>query len=169
MQWKYLGYLGVIPAWNLAESFVDNVFRDKAYPEIGSVLYCDLALGYMEHSGIYVGDGMTASLSRDGEIKLQHPSEFVGRSTAFSIYVSCQDTEAVGSEAVAQRAMDAVGSTRGYNFILDNCHQFTAGCLTGDFDNTNNFLKFLKQEAKDALGANSWRVWDLPFEELHGT
>ena len=45
------------PGRALARSFIDNVIRDRVEPVIGSILYCDLALGYIEHSGIYVGGG----------------------------------------------------------------------------------------------------------------
>ncbi|MNE00608.1 hypothetical protein D3C80_930220 [compost metagenome] len=54
-----------------------------------------------------------------------------------------------------------VGQTRSYNFLLDNCHQFTSGCLTGDFENSSNFLWMMKDEAKKTLSVNNWRFWDI--------
>ena len=45
---------------NLAESFIDNVIRDKVTPVPGSVVYCELAYA-VEHSGIYIGDPVILS------------------------------------------------------------------------------------------------------------
>ena len=57
-----------------------------------------------------------------------------------------------------------VGKSRDYNFIMDNCHQFTSGCLTGDFENADNFLWMLKDTAGEVLGADNWRLWDREEE-----
>ena len=43
---------------------------------------------------------------------------------------------------------------------MNNCHQFTTGCLTGDFENARKLLTFLKMQAKDTLGADTWHLWD---------
>ena len=122
--------------------------------------------GVAEHSGIYVGDNEIVQLSGSGEIELVDPKEFVENTTGISIYVSCDEDEAVGDVQVAERARSQVGRSRDYNFLMDNCHQFSAGCLTGDFENSNNFLWMLKDEASDVLGSNTWRVWELSSDEL---
>lgn len=158
------GFIGN-PLLNLAESFIDNVIRDKvSSPVVGSVVYCDLGMGYAEHTGIYVGRNRIVHLDGDGVIESVGPTKFMERlggfNTAISIYVSCRDGEPVGSRAVAKRARSMVGSRRAYNLILDNCHQFTAGCLTGKFENGCNFLTFLKTEVESVLGGDEWRVWD---------
>lgn len=147
---------------NLAESFIDNVIRDKVSPKIGSVVYCEMAFGAAEHSGIYVGDGKIVELSGDGIIRKVSAYDFMDSKipTARSIYVSSQKGRAIGSEKVAERALKMVGSRRDYNIIMDNCHQFSAGCLTGDFNNSNNFLWMLKHEAEKRWGSLEWRVWD---------
>ena len=54
-----------------------------------------------------------------------------------------------------------IGAKRSYSWLLDNCHQFCAGCFTGDFDNSNNFLWMLKDCAKKHLRADNWRHWDV--------
>jgi len=151
-------------AGNLIESFVDNVCRDKVSAKPGSVLYFEMAFGAAEHSGIYVGNGEVVELSGEGDIQQVSVPEFLCVpalvDTAISIYVSSKDGHAVGSQAVARRARSMVGSRRNYNLILDNCHQFTSGCLTGDFENADNFLWMLKDTAKKRLGADEWRVWE---------
>lgn len=151
---------------NLIESFIDNVCRDTvSNPAIGSVLYCDIVFGLASHSGIYIGENTIIHLDGDGTVTTATPNEFLDRlegiNTAMSIYVSCSDTVAVGSDAVALRSIEAIGNKRDYNLLFDNCHQFTAGCLSGDFeDNAANFLWMLKMEADTYINADSWRVWN---------
>ena len=152
----------------LSEAIVDNVFRDQVIPTMGSVVYCDYISGIAEHSGIYVGDNEIVQLSGSGEIELVDPMEFVENTTGKSIYVSCYEDEAVGDVQVAELARSQVGRSRDYHFLMDNCHQFSAGCLTGDFENSNKFLWMLKDEASDVLGCNTWRVWELSPSELFG-
>ncbi|MCY3701857.1 MAG: lecithin retinol acyltransferase family protein [Rhodospirillales bacterium] len=85
-----------------------------------------------------------------------------------SIYVSCYDERSVGNSRAARRALSMIGRRRNYNLLLDNCHQFVAGCLTGDFENSDNFLWMLKDTASNVLGSNTWRIWNLSNEELFG-
>jgi len=146
----------------LIQSFVDNVLREKVTPIIGSMVYCDL-LAIEKHSGIYVGNNQIVHLQGDGNIAMVTPERFLGApiNPAISIYVSCNGTTAVGSSEVAARAKNMVGNKRKYNVILDNCHQFTSGCLTGDFENNDNFILFVKHTAENILNANTWRVWEI--------
>jgi hypothetical protein len=147
-------------AYNTAESLVDGC-RDTVQPKKGSILFCDLMFGHMEHSGVYLGNNEIAHLSGDGKIEVVSPKAFIAGGTAVSIYVSCSGTNAVGSSEVATRAKEMAGSSRSYNFLFNNCHQFSAGCLTGDFENSLNFLWMLKDEAKKHLGSDNWRQWDI--------
>lgn len=156
-----MNWLFVAPIVNFVESFVDNVIFDKVTPKIGSVVYCDLALGYAEHTGIYIGNNEIVHLNRKGMIETVSPESFIRGTSAISIYVSSYGDRSVGSSAVAERAKAQIGNCREYNVILDNCHQFTAGCLTGDFENSNNFLWMVKDTAREELGSDNWRVWNL--------
>ena len=150
----------LMPLYNMGESIVDAC-RDQVQPKIGSVLYCDLAFGYADHSGIYIGNGKIVHLSGKGNIEIVTPKQFIDGGTACSIYVSCKETASVGCKDTAKRARSMVGRSRSYNFILDNCHQFSSGCLTGDFDNSHNFLWMLKDESSKKINSNSWRYWDI--------
>lgn len=145
---------------NVGESFIDHVFRGKVLPELGSVVYCDLAFGYIEHSGIYVGNDEIVHLNRHGRIEKVSAEQFISRTTAMSIYVSSANGEAVGSREVCHRALSIVGQTRHYHVLRDNCHQFTSGCLTGNFENRSRLLTLLKMQSKKALQADEWRVWE---------
>ena len=135
-------------------------FDTKVMPKKGSVLYCDLTGSFLEHSGIYVGDNRIVHLNGKGEIEAVSPAEFLSLFALQDIYVSCMENSAVGSEHVANRALSIVGEKRSYNLMLDNCHQFTTGCLTGNFENSKNFLWMLKMQAEKTLNADTWNLWD---------
>jgi len=149
---------------NLAKSFFDNVLRDCVYPVKGSVVYCDLAFGSAEHSGIYIGNNEIVHLDGSGNVEIVDPKEFLNRldgfNLAISIYVSCDGSSAVGGDIIAERAKKMVGEKRDYNLIFDNCHQFTSGCIMGNFENSDNFLWMLKDTAEKEINANTWRVWE---------
>lgn len=148
----------------LVENFEKNFIWDTVdRPRMGSVVYCGLLFGQEGHSGIYVGKNKIVSLSGDGEIVKQRPAEFLaGVTTGDTIYVSCQGKSPVGNLDVAKRAQKAVGHHRHYNFLLDNCHRFTSGCLKNDFDNTDILLSMVKDTAGGVLGADEWRAWANP-------
>lgn len=135
----------------------DTVF---VKPVPGSVVYCDLGFGFIEHSGIYIGNGRIVALERDGRIVSRTPEGFTKGTTAFCIYVSCSGNHAVGSREAAERARDKIGCRRNYNVATDNCHHFSYGCLTGDFESSVVMLRQLKAECRETLGAESWCVWD---------
>lgn len=141
---------------------VDNYVRDTVSPIRGCIVFCKLA-GGVEHSGIYIGNGKITHLDGSGTIESVSASDFLRRlggvNPAFTIYVSCTNGSAVGSDSIARRAANMLGRSRKYDLILDNCHQFTSGCITGDFDNADNFLWMLRNTAQKAIGATEWRVW----------
>lgn len=153
------------PALKIAESFIDNVVRDRiSEPAVGSVVYCALAMGYLDHSGIYIGENQIVHLDGSGEIEIVTPEAFLNRlgglNLAISITVSCSSGKAVGSEEVAKRAKRQVGRKIQYRLLTNNCHAFTAGCLSGNFDNWSVTMGALKSAAQLHLGAKEWRVWD---------
>ena len=136
----------------------------------GSVVCQDLSLngafehsglnGTFEHSGIHVGGYKVVSLDGSGEIKEEGTRAFLDGGYNRFIWVSCRGGAAVGKPSAAKRAREMVGQTREYNPVLDNCHQFTSGCLTGDFESADNAFTFLKMTVERVLGADNWRVWD---------
>jgi len=148
----------------ILESFIDNVLKEKVTPKIGSIVYCDLCFNTVEHSGIYIGNNTIVHLDGSGVVEAVSPQQFLARldgfNTAMSIYVSCIDNEAVGCEKIAKRAKEQIGVKRNYHLLDDNCHQFTAGCITGNFDNNHNFFGSLKNRVETYLGSNCFRVWD---------
>ena len=146
----------------IGEHVIDNYIRDIVKPAEGSIIYCDLGV-VVEHSGIYIGNGRIVHLDGSGKIEIVTREEFIGRlggaNVAMSVYVSCSDSCPTGKKIVAERAIDMVGKTRNYNLVFNNCHQFTSGCVTGDFENADNFLWMLKHTAEKKYNTDSWRVW----------
>lgn len=149
------------PVFNLAESLIDNVFMDKTAPKRGSVVYCDLAFGYADHSGIYIGNGQIVQLNGRGIIEVVSASQFIRDTTAISIYVSCDEYgDAVRDEVAAKNAEAYLGMETEYHPVWRNCHQFAAYCVSSDEENNTILLTQLKSESKFYQCTRKWRVWD---------
>ena len=157
---KLLQPIGIVLGANLLESLVHNMFWTVDTPVRGSVVYCDLGFGIIEHSGIYIGNNQIVHLNGQGDVEIVSPEEFMRGCTAISIYVSCDsEGDAVGYDDVAENALGLVGYNVGYSFWRRNCHQFCSYCLSIYQDNMDVTLNLLKMEAKKQLNATQWRVW----------
>lgn len=128
----------------------------------GCVVYHSMLGELVEHSGIYVGEYKVVSLNSKGQIVEETTRKFAEGSLNSNglIWASCLGESVVGDRKVAERARKMVGKHRNYNVIWDNCHQFTSGCLNGDFENADNPFTFLKLTAEKVLGVDNWRIWD---------
>lgn len=156
----------IIPGYSKFEELFDNFVREKTEPVIGSIVYCNLGLTgqlMVEHTGIYIGNGQIVELQGNGQIAIVNRQEFLkGRSLdSFSIWVACygNSSKAIGDESVAQRAQAQVGNTRNYHLLKDNCHRFTSGCITGNFDNRDTLFIKLRNTIRSKWGNHTWRVW----------
>lgn len=165
--------------------FIDSTFRDQVTPEAGSVLYCDLWVA-VEHSGIYLGDGVIANIVVDGlaesTVCRSSPHSFTSKSTlGRKIYVSCDSHGAVGHPVVACGADAHVGERAFYGLVIKNCHQFSSKCVNYvDYDAGFSLwegllamlpgetweptMANLKSAARKKLGASKWRLWDWDGE-----
>ncbi|WP_372872389.1 VWA domain-containing protein [Shewanella sp.] len=162
--------------------FIDSTCREQVTPNPGSVLYCDLWLA-VEHSGIYVGDGLISNIVVDGfaesTVMRSNPHSFTSKSTlGRKIYVSCDRYGAVGDPLVASGANSHVGDKAFYGLVIKNCHQFSTKCVEYADERTPDItlldwvtdtllpesweptLALLKSTASRKLGANKWRLWD---------
>ncbi len=161
--------------------FIDSTLRAKATPVPGSVLYCDLWMA-VEHSGIYIGDGVIANIVVDGiaesTVERNGPASFTSKSlVGRKIYVSCDTHGAVGHRDVAGGADAHVGERAFYGLVFKNCHQFSTKCVqyagardagpalsdllpAGAADTWEPTLGKLKTAARRQLGATKWRLWD---------
>ena len=133
----------------------------------GAVVFCDLAF-IAEHSGICIGDDEIIHLNGDGDIEKVSFYEFIARldglnhtlfETNLSYFVD-EDDNPIASKKFIKRAKNMLGSSRDYHPLLDNCHQFTSGCITGNFENSDNFFWMLKETIK-----NEFSISDLYYIE----
>lgn len=119
--------------------------RAKTYPSpdvrpvAGCILKCDLGV-LLEHTGIYIGKGRIVSLNRHSQIKIENENGFFPPGTnpkSNRIYAACYgDTdEPLTSSAAARRARKKINGKTPYNVLFNNCHRFTSGCITGNFEN----------------------------------
>ena len=156
------------PVTGLIDSFVKNVFCEPVTPQRGAILRCDLLCGRADHTGIYLGNGRIAELNGDGYICEGTTDEFRSGSlarTGMFIYVACDGSseQPLCSEAAAARAEAMLGTWTDYNILLNNCHEFTSGCVTGEFANSDTAFWMLELTIADHLnGSDSvcWRSWD---------
>lgn len=154
--------IGSFLVGNLSKSLIQNLFWKTDGPVRGSIMYCDLAFGSAEHSGVYVGDGHIIHRNRKGLIEAVSIRQFLADTTAISIYISCNaQGSAVGSESCAQIAESMLGVQTGYSLLNENCHQFCSHCLDGDMFSSTFTLTQLKRDARAHIQASQWRVWDL--------
>lgn len=152
--------IGTAATSSLAESLVDNVFRDPVVPVPGSILHC--ALFGVEHTGVYLGKGLIVELQGSGHVSETTPWGFINGTNAVTVYVACAGTQPLGGAAIARRAKKQVSRSRDYNLLLDNCHQFTSGCLSGDFENSDNFFWMVEMAIEKHLNHGqsiTWRAW----------
>jgi hypothetical protein len=148
-------------------SAIHNIFSSEEAckePIPGTPVYCNLAV-IAEHTGIYIGNKQIVHLNGDGNIEVVSPSTFVGRldglNPAFFIYYATFKGKALGSQKVAERAKAMVGNSRNYNFLLDNCHQFTTGCISGNFENACNFFWMVEDTIREHHKGLVWQPWFL--------
>ena len=142
---------------------------NEVTPKKGSILICPLGgkRPYNEwHSGIYIGYSEIVELKGDGNIRKVTPEQFKNDGilrNGNQIYVACNKNGSILSDVIiAQRAKQKLGSKRNYNVLLDNCHQFSAGCITGDFERDDNFKKFLEWTISEELNMGdgvNWCPW----------
>lgn len=131
-------------------------------PAIGSIVHCDL-YGF-EHSGVYIGNGEIVELCRDGTIQVTNPRGFSSCGRDSRVLVACQQRFPLGSREIANRAIEKIGSRREYNVLIDNCHQFASGCVTGNFENSDNPFWMLADTIKRVMNSGediNWREWKL--------
>lgn len=146
----------VLDNFNPLKSFTDNVLSKTVTPIEGSLVYCVL-LG-VEHTGFYIGGNRIVHLDGSGIIESVKPKAFMNRlgglNQAITIYVSCdRHSKPVGCAIAASRARMRAGSKKGYSLLYNNCHQFSASCLTGDQDVSCSTFSSLERIARDELGS----------------
>ncbi|MGO2089984.1 MAG: lecithin retinol acyltransferase family protein [Oceanisphaera sp.] len=157
-----LTVVGSVFANNLSQSLIHNLFWKTDGPVRGSIVYCDLAFGAAEHSGVYVGNGRIIHRNGKGLIEAASIHQFLADTTALSIYVSCNEQgKAIGCEFTAKAAEAMLGVQTNYSLLNENCHQFCSYCLSGNTLSNTFTLTQLKHDVHTLIQGSQWRVWDL--------
>lgn len=166
---------------SLDDLLVQQTIIETGYePPPGTIVYCEL--GPAEHSGVYIGKGTIVQLNRHGTIEAVSPETFTDSLATLNRTImvpfdgnndyddepwkNCNTASLCG---IADTARTVVGKRREYNVILDNCHQFSAGCITGDFSNATNFLWMLKSLVQEEVNFGDpvlWFAWDWQTRKL---
>ena len=106
----------------------------------GAVMLVGLAV-VLEHSGIYLGDGMVAELHGSGAVgrvdlerfRLGADDDQIKLRMGSWVYVACTFAEngftPLCHDEVAAIANDYVGQRVAYNLLVNNCHLFSATCV----------------------------------------
>ena len=108
-------------------------------PVKGCILKCNLG-GVLEHTGLYIGNGKIVSLNRHSQIRIEDEQSFFPPGTnpaSNRIYTACYGNtgEVLSSTAIMRRAKKKIDKETPYNVLFNNCHRFTTGCITGNFEN----------------------------------
>lgn len=109
----------------------------------------------------------------EGIIRSIDPDEFLTSSehrTGSKIYVACDMITGtpLSAKKVAKRATDKVGTTRNYLVFWDNCHQFSSGCVSNNFENLDKTFTQLSLTIARKMNhfiPVKWEVWDHEADE----
>lgn len=113
--------------------------KNCVFPIKGCIVRCNLGV-LLDHSGIYVGNGKIVNLNRNSEIKIEDFKSFFPPGTdpnSNKIYTAClyETNIVLHSKKICNRALKKVNHLSKYNLLFNNCHRFTCGCITGNFEN----------------------------------
>ena len=119
------------------------------YLPIGSILRVSLKLN-TDHSGIYLGYGNIAELDGSGKIMVRSFDDFIKGDRTMrngkNISVATDLSGKVLSKAIfAKRAIESLCQIRDYDVVTENCHRFTAGCITGNFTKDLTYFSELEE------------------------
>ena len=128
----------------------DNVPREQIKP--GTPLLVDL-FGIVEHSGIYLGNGLVAELYGDNLLRQVPLKEFIeGDSrirTGNTIYAACSKESGLPISSI-NAALNARAYIQGirtveYDLIRNNCHLFSISCISGIFQEKRKIVDALSK------------------------
>ena len=152
-----------------AGNILQHLSGDKLFRlQPGTPVYCNLAGGLAEHSGICIGRKIV-HLDGSGNVICTSPKTFIERKSgsnfAFNIYYAAKrENSPLGNAEIARRAQARVGKHQTYSVWTDNCHGFTLGCITGNFDQHHNYrLGEIANAISEYYGTDDWewRAWDF--------
>ena len=105
----------------------------------GAILLCGLVWDKVMHSAIYIGNGMVIERhAKEGIRKIPLKSFTEGKLRTNKVFVLTDENGNIIAEEAwadnAKRALKEKKEADKYNLVENNCHMFTAKCVTGTFD-----------------------------------
>ena len=150
----------------------------KVKPKIGSLVATSLTFGFLDHSGIYIGNGMIIeqhgnhTLKKVSFEKFQNgDNEIKSRGLSISIQIACDSNgNPLSSKEVAKRAIELYNNKerrfKEYDIISNNCHQFSWHCISGDYHDTLTKFSTLEERVARFYGYRIyWDDLDINYEE----
>jgi len=125
------------------KTIVEEILGTQCVLRPGSIVACDLGLGLLDHTGIYIGRNRIVERNGCGTIKKVSIDDFINSSTlrtGVTLYAACANGKVIADSEIAKRARNAVGKDSGYHLIDNNCHRLTAYLATGSRHNITTFL-----------------------------
>ena len=152
--------------------YVNKVYRKKALPETGSIIYNDFGL-----SGIYIGNKEIVTINSHGtlgeskEVRKIPVEDFLKKSrSSDGLYVSSDNKGALKNNKVAAAARQYIGEKNDFGLIFKDSNSLIRKCL--DYSEENYFdigrdleekvlseTGLMKQKAKNKIGAVKWLLW----------
>ncbi|MBM6645116.1 hypothetical protein [Bacillus sp. RIT 809] len=162
---------GIFPAPSIVNLLINKIRYSSSplEPGLGSPIYCDLLFGAAEHSGIYIGDFEVMQLNGNGLVEVVSLFEFTDNISTISrdIFFPVDKSNSLPIEFkdAYWKAILNEDEKLKYNVVTNNCHKFTSGCLTGDFEQNNQPLDFMKCTAEKVYGKQvEWCRWDWEWQ-----
>ena len=111
--------------------YVNKVYRKKALPETGSIIYNDFGL-----SGIYIGNNEIVTINSHGtlgeskEVRKIPVEDFLKKSrSSDGLYVSSDNKGALKNNKVAAAARQYIGEKNDFGLIFKDSNSLIRKCL----------------------------------------
>ncbi|PIW59163.1 lecithin retinol acyltransferase family protein [Shewanella sp. CG12_big_fil_rev_8_21_14_0_65_47_15] len=129
----------------------------QVLPEPGSIVCC-YVFGMIEHTAIWLGDDCLVELHGSGLVRAVSIKRFLAGRTGSQIYLACNHQhQPLVSEAVLDRAQQAIYQYREYDLFDNNCHRFVWSCMSGYEISIKSFNEL---NQKLAVHFNQGIYWD---------
>lgn len=134
----------------------------QVIPEPGSIVCC-YVFGVIEHTGIWLGDDCLVELHGSGLVRAVSIKRFLAGRTGSQIYLACNHQhQPLVSEAVLERAQQAIYQYREYDLFDNNCHRFVWSCISGHEISIQSFNELNQQLAAHFNQGIYWDEMQLP-------
>lgn len=134
----------------------------QVIPEPGSIVCC-YVYGVIEHTGIWLGDDCLVELHGSGLVRAVSIKRFLAGRTGSQIYLACNHQhQPLVSEAVLERAQQAIYQYREYDLFDNNCHRFVWSCISGHEISIQSFNELNQQLAAHFNQGIYWDEMQLP-------